>query len=317
MTMNCDELYWLNRALGDFILKGILCLFAPETFFVYPSPYEPMIEKILVVDNNPLILKLMDNFFLSEGYEVRTAVDGISALHVLETFIPDLMFIDLIMPNIQGDKLCKLIRAMPQFADTYLVIVSAAALEIDIDVNEWGANGCIAKGPFDEMKMHFRQLLVEFSTRTSVSVNDKILVKSAISRRHITEEFISLRKHFNVLFENITDGIVEIHSSGQIVGVNTVACNWFNLAEDRVLAQDFSSMFRPEDQQRVAALLVQGRHAPQEIPPQDPLELNGYFLSMTLVPLVLEESTSTIAIIHDITSLKHEKEAHLKAIADL
>ncbi|MBW1614781.1 MAG: response regulator, partial [Deltaproteobacteria bacterium] len=59
-----------------------------------------MKKKILVVDNNPVILKYMTNFLFKNGYQVLTAKDGLSALEILKTYTPDIIFVDLIMPNI-------------------------------------------------------------------------------------------------------------------------------------------------------------------------------------------------------------------------
>ena len=67
-----------------------------------------MKKKILVVDNHPMILKLMGNLLEKEGYKVKVAPDGLSALDILKTYKPDMIFVDLIMPNISGDKLCRI-----------------------------------------------------------------------------------------------------------------------------------------------------------------------------------------------------------------
>ena len=67
---------------------------------------------MLVVDNDRLILELMTSVLEKEGHEVLTAQDGISALDILGTYVPDVMFIDLIMPNIGGKTLCRIIRKM-------------------------------------------------------------------------------------------------------------------------------------------------------------------------------------------------------------
>ena len=52
-------------------------------------------QKILVVDNHPVMLKFMENLLGGQGHKVLTAHDGLSALDVLKTFTPDVMFIDL------------------------------------------------------------------------------------------------------------------------------------------------------------------------------------------------------------------------------
>mgnify|MGYP000356759083 CR=1 FL=1 len=64
-------------------------------------------KKILVVDNHPVILEFMSKILSRAGYEVVTAQDGLSALDLMQTHTPDVMFIDLVMPNIDGKKLCQ------------------------------------------------------------------------------------------------------------------------------------------------------------------------------------------------------------------
>jgi CheY-like chemotaxis protein len=58
-------------------------------------------KKILVVDNHPVMLRLMVNLLENKGHQVLTAEDGLSALDILKTYIPEVIFIDLVMPNIR------------------------------------------------------------------------------------------------------------------------------------------------------------------------------------------------------------------------
>jgi CheY-like chemotaxis protein len=76
--------------------------------------------KILVVDNDLLMLEFMKDLFEEQGYEVVTADDGLSALETLKSYVPDVAFIDLVMPNIRGDRLCRIIRSMPHLKDHFL-----------------------------------------------------------------------------------------------------------------------------------------------------------------------------------------------------
>ena len=76
-----------------------------------------MKKKILVVDNNSIVLEFMKDLLTQEGRQVLTAEDGLSALDILKTFTPDIIFVDLIMPNIEGEKLCQIIRRVPELKD--------------------------------------------------------------------------------------------------------------------------------------------------------------------------------------------------------
>jgi len=59
-------------------------------------------KKILVVDNHPVMLKFMTHLLEKEGHQVVTAESGLDALDILTTYAPDVVFTDLIMPNING-----------------------------------------------------------------------------------------------------------------------------------------------------------------------------------------------------------------------
>ena len=115
-----------------------------------------MKKKIMVVDDDRVMLKFITKLLTREGHDVLTAEDGFAALNLLSTFTPDIMFFDLIMPKIDGSKLIKIVRSMPRMKDCYLVIVSAAVAEIDFDFEETGADSYIAKGPFSSMAEHIK-----------------------------------------------------------------------------------------------------------------------------------------------------------------
>ena len=80
--------------------------------------------KILLVDNNPILLKYLENILEKEGHEVLSAADGLKASDSLESFIPDFVIIDYVMPNIDGKTLCKIIRAKLAHCPVTLVSVT-------------------------------------------------------------------------------------------------------------------------------------------------------------------------------------------------
>lgn len=103
-------------------------------------------RKALVVDNNPVIVKLVASILEGEGYVVQTAVDGLAGVDLVDRFRPDIVFTDLVMPGIDGMKLCHIIRNTPEYQDIFIVVLSGVALEDDTGFFEIGADICIAKG---------------------------------------------------------------------------------------------------------------------------------------------------------------------------
>ena len=97
-------------------------------------------KKILVVDNDKFIVEFMNDVLSKRGHEVVTAETGLAAVDILKTYTPDIIFTDLVMPNIDGEKLCKIIRAMPKMKDVAIVVLSAIAAEKNINIKELKAN---------------------------------------------------------------------------------------------------------------------------------------------------------------------------------
>src|SRR5512136_2238540 len=82
-------------------------------------------KQILIVDNDPVILALLNKFLTREGHVVRTVQDGATALNLLDTWVPDIFFIDMVMPGMSGDRLCRLIRETSPAAQSYICIITA------------------------------------------------------------------------------------------------------------------------------------------------------------------------------------------------
>ncbi len=103
-------------------------------------------KKILVVDNHPVMLQFMVQLLEKHGHEVLTAEDGLAALDVLQQNGSEIIFVDLVMPNIDGAEFCRIVRTMPKFDKTKLIILSAIAKEQPTNFEHLGVVAMIAKG---------------------------------------------------------------------------------------------------------------------------------------------------------------------------
>ena len=88
-------------------------------------------EPILVVDDNPLNLKLTRLLLATEGYQVRTAERAEEAFAVLQGFHPRLILMDIQLPGIDGLELTRQLRADPSFRDVTILAVTAYAMKGD------------------------------------------------------------------------------------------------------------------------------------------------------------------------------------------
>ena len=264
------------------------------------------IKKILVVDNHPLMLKYMRDLLEKKGHEVLTAQDGLSALDILNNFIPDIMFIDLIMPNIDGKKLCRIVRRMPALKHSYIVVLSAiAAEEAEETANfaEIEADAYIAKCPFDKMSKHILAILNRTDQKTSTKHPGEVIGLEDIHSRQITRELLSAKRHSDVIMENIDEGIMEITSDARIVYVNSVAVSLSGISEEKLLASNFVDIFHETQRPELKALLESKETSLQVFTKDSPALLNGKHFELRISPLN-EKEYKFIVILKDVTEEK-------------
>jgi len=81
--------------------------------------------KILLIDDDPVLLKLYSTRLLADNHQVENAIHGEAALETLKTFIPDLIVLDLLMPKLNGFAFLEQINQLPQFAKTKKIVFSS------------------------------------------------------------------------------------------------------------------------------------------------------------------------------------------------
>jgi len=261
-------------------------------------------KKILVVDNHPVMLKFMTRLLEKEGHHVLTADNGLAALDILEKETPEIIFTDLIMPNIDGEKLCRIIRKIPRLKDVYVIVFSAIAAEQKVDFWDFGANVCIAKGPLNKMAQHVLTALNFLDQEISVSFPGKTLGCEDVYPRHITQELLSNKKHFEVILEKMSEGIIEITSEGRIVYANPSAITLLEIPEEKLLAANFIELFDEPDRQRIKKFFVNLNAHFQTIPDENPVRLGGKQISLSLFPIFNKGRNDRIVILRDLTERK-------------
>lgn len=131
-----------------------------------PLPEELKVEerkKILVVDDDKIIVETIVQALEEDeyGYEMISASDGFEAGIQVSHFKPDLIILDIMMPDINGYEVCKKIKSNPETKDTKIIVLSAY-LDDDAfkQMKEFGADACFSKPlPLEQLKYEVAKLL--------------------------------------------------------------------------------------------------------------------------------------------------------------
>lgn len=162
-----------------------------------------MAEKILLVDDEPTLLETLALNLRTSGYEVVTASDGAAALEMANSESPDLIVLDLMMPELDGLTVC---RSLRQASDTPILVLTARTGELDKIIGlESGADDYMTK-PFSlgELQARLRALLRRAGPRRmSDEMRSGDLLLNLVSRRAYLsgKELVLSPKEFSLLAE--------------------------------------------------------------------------------------------------------------------
>ncbi|MEC4806749.1 MAG: response regulator [Jaaginema sp. PMC 1079.18] len=129
----------------------------------FSIPPYPATGDILIVDDTPVNLRLLSNMLLSHGYNVRQAINGKMALRAVDVVQPDLILLDIMMPDLDGYEVCKMLKANPKTAKIPVIFLSALNDVFDkVKAFDVGGVDYIGK-PFQ-----FEEVLVRVQTHLSL-----------------------------------------------------------------------------------------------------------------------------------------------------
>jgi len=111
------------------------------------------ISKILVVDDDPDIVEILRYNLSMAGYDVKSAINGKEGIKKAKIFIPQIILLDVMMPEMDGIQACSLIKEIPSLVDTRIVFLSARSEDYtQISAFDAGADDYITK-PFSPKEL--------------------------------------------------------------------------------------------------------------------------------------------------------------------
>lgn len=163
-------------------------------------------QKILLVDDESDILELLKYNLVKEGYDVKTASDGIKGVDVAKNFLPDLIILDIMMPKQDGVETCRQIREIPELSNAFIIFLTARSEEYsEVAAFDMGADDYITKpikprALVSRINALFRRESKKKKENSKISIRDLEIDRSSYTVL-LNEETINLpKKEFELLF---------------------------------------------------------------------------------------------------------------------
>ena len=221
--------------------------------------------QIIVVDDQPANLVLLNGILKEQGYRVRPVTNGTDALHSILKKAPDLILLDILMPGISGFDLCEILKKEDSTRDIPIIFISSMTeIEDKIKGFELGAVDYITK-PIQREEVLAR-------------------VKTHLTLRRLQQRLKEENERFQRMEEVSFEGLL-IHQEGRILDINTVIVRIFGSARENVLGRKLLDVI-PHEYHKQLTLRLQEKYA-------SPWKLEAFRADGTRVPI--EISCRTIA----------------------
>ena len=266
-----------------------------------------MKKKILVVDNHPVMLRFMTNLLsVKEHHEVVTAEDGLSAIDILKGYTPEVIFVDLVMPNINGEKLCRIIRKTPKLSGVKIFVLSAIAAETNMNCAELGVDAFIAKGPLNKMAKHVLAAMNQSCNETPDEIANQVIGLEDIFSREITKELLSDNTHLQIILDSMSEGILELTHDARIVYANPPAVSLIGEHQKNILSLHLPDFFHGNDRQKIQSMFDTAHSTSQVVTTDSPLNMNKKLVELKILPLE-KEKDKTLIMLSDVTEQKRRE----------
>ena len=176
---------------------------------------------MLVIDDDAKVRDLLRDLIELEGYEVASAADGEGGLELVESFAPDVVISDVVMPRLDGIALCRKIKNHPRTTSIPVILMSGLRTSVDD-----GIDGLTA-GADDYLTVPFR--------------NEELLVKVArLAERHCTE------KHYREIVEQAADIIYTRDMDGVVTSINAAGAAFFGKSVEEIVGAHLTTLIGEE-----------------------------------------------------------------------
>ncbi|MCI5207685.1 MAG: response regulator [Candidatus Electrothrix sp. ATG2] len=189
---------------------------------------------ILIVDDQPINLKILLSFLQEQDFELRVLQSGVQALALLEEIIPDIILLDVMMPELDGFETCRRIKADERFVDIPVIFMTA------LDTVEDKVTG-FKVGGVDYITKPFQQTEVLIRINTHINLR-----KKALKLTEIQKELLHQNNKLEALINSIPDPIYIKDVENKYIGCNRAFEELAGKPEQDILGREDEAVFSSE-----------------------------------------------------------------------
>jgi CheY-like chemotaxis protein len=246
----------------------------------------PTTGSVVLADDDPMILAAISEALSAEGYSVHMARDGLEALALVRAVKPDSVILDIMLPKLDGGRLCAAIKQDERLRHIPIIVFSALGRDDYRYFPQLAADAYVAKGRLPVAVQNLLTALQQCRETRPERVKGEVLGHEDFRSRRIVSELLQDRRHLVAILQILAPGALEVDCDCRIVWANPGACASFGKTEAALVGEPFASLAPAENRQRIQGLLMDLMRAEEPVQIVTPLVLDGKALSVRLAPII-------------------------------
>ncbi len=212
-------------------------------------------KTIVFADNDVLLVEAIGELLRDKGYEVHVARDGLEALLAIRKVKPDYVILDIVMPKVDGSRVCWFVRQDPALRDTPIIAFSGLS---PLDIRrfpELSADAYVAKGPLAIVASNILAAIKYLEEKGRGDFSGGIFGYEGFRPRKIISEMLLWKRHWETLIRSFGYGVLELDPGGRILMANAAASELLEDKEVRLVGKALPALCHAPDRNAVQETL--------------------------------------------------------------
>ena len=216
---------------------------------------------VVFADNDPIVLEAITELLRTKGYEVHPTKDGLEALQAIRRIHPSYVILDIVMPKIDGSRVCWLVRQDPQLRHTPIIAFSALSPEQIRRFPELSADAYVAKGPLAVVASNLLMAIKYLEERGRGDLQGGIFGYEGFHSRRLISEMLVLKRYWEALIRTFEHGVLGLDEEGRILMANPVASRLLGKKETRLIGESMAALTAASDREAIQETLSEIKKA--------------------------------------------------------
>lgn len=258
-----------------------------------------MLKKALVVDADYFFVEFVGELLQKRGYAVTKAYDGKDGISKLNEHPHDVIFVDLVMPKVDGRRFIDFVRL--KYGPNHFPIVALSGVMVEQlgSLKEIGADYYIAKGPIDKLTVQLNALMAEVETQPQFPSGEMKIMETGVFPRRDAVELLKALKFHQAVFESLAVGIVLVDVDARVVNVNPLAFEILGKSATEVLNSPVLDILPPAVKPKLGDALKQVAQLSDKAKISFRTNLNRRAVRISVTAILHSEAKAGWAIVLD------------------